>query len=411
MRSPLAVVLSLSVWAGCGARSGLSDELDAGSATASRDAARPDATRRDAGVTMGVDAGEEGLCPPPPVLGFRFVSRAIELGATPTSVSLAMIDGEVFVASEEDVGADEPHVVVRRVDTLGDAEPAVIADLGVGEVPVIGAHDGMLAVAYATRRSFLHVDVLRGDGTIEWTIRDVPSDGVHRVGRPVHNGETWLVGFVGRYGNLGAVDRDGYTGVVRFGPVDERFGAAVDPESGDTHLLYRFVGESALLLVSVDREGRILGPTGGRPIGGFGWESVPALGWTTSLGAWPLVLGGFSSDEGETRMRAHRYELDGLPGPGFSSPAATSEHRWALSTLAPARHASGYGLVGAERGEGGWELRFHGAGEDFVGDSQPIGRGAPSETFDIDITTNACGYLIAWIDGGTALQTVTAIAR
>lgn len=407
------IVLALSLGAaGCGARSGLSDDLDAGTRdgrVGTRDAGRADGSRRDAGVVAVVDAGD-GTCPARPTLGFRFVPRTIELPVTPRTVSLTTLDGVAVLAAVEE-SAGELRVTVRRIDALGDAEPVLLADFGAGDGAVIGSGDGMLAVAYETVGGWLRFVVLRADGTVEWSADEVPPLAIGRIERPLHNGATWLVGFTNPYASFGTVDRDGFTESLMFGPVEDRFGVAVDPESGRTFLLYRVRKDGLLRLLALDRDGGLLDPTRGARIDGYGWEGVPSLGWTASLGAWPLVVGGFSRDDEGARMRLHRYDVGGLPGPGFSSPARPNEHRWASTTLPPPGHATGYGLVGAERRDGGWQLWFHGSGEDFVGDSQEIGTSAPSERFAVDITTNACGYLIGWIDGSASLHVVTAIPR
>jgi hypothetical protein len=121
-----------------------------------------------------------------------------------------------------------------------------------------------------------------------------------------------------------------------------------------------------------------------------------AFGWLDDDGSGqPLVLAGFSIEDGRLRAVLRRFRTDGAAAGGFSAPLDGMPGDVDLTTIAPPGHRHGYGMVAATLGGG---AIFHGAGQDFVGDARAVP--APCEGEHVSIAAGPCGYVIACVAGG-----------
>lgn len=408
-----AALACLVLLAACGARTGLDPALvDAALADAappSVDAARP----IDAASVL--DATMVPTCPPASGIGFAITSsRRIDLaGAAITDLSLAGDGRDVWVAVEH---ASSDTIALHALDAVA-ASAVPLAHVSDARLPRLAAGDGGVALAHvATRDGALVLRRFEVDGR-ERSIARVatPPRGVRALARPVFNGRTWVVGFTDGFEVwLGALDEaTGFERWLGFGPVHEGIGLGVEPATGRTFALLR-VGDASLRVFAFERDGTPIAPREGTVLDDLGWQGAPSFDARDEPFGQPFLLAGWTMDPttSEVRFTTRAYRLDGTAGSGFSASSTASEVAHDLTTAPPAGHASGYGVIGADVVGGAWRLRHHGAGEDFVGDSRPVGS-APLGSLRVSIAPGPCGHVVIWTDPGerSVLHAALAIAR
>jgi hypothetical protein len=236
--------------------------------------------------------------------------------------------------------------------------------------------------------------LLRGTvGSYDGALTTVFRGPLVALARPAWNGrDTIMAGQNGFEVFLGAFVLDGTSPAWRsFGPVAD-VEAAAQAASGETQLLYR-ADDGSLRLERFDAEGAMLGgPLVLEDVGLLGRVAFGRLEDGTSQ---PYVLAGFSPGDGELRPTLRRFRTDGSAAGGFSAPSRGAMSGGIdLSTVAPRGHTSGYGMVAGLVEVG---AIFHGAGEDFVGDSRPVP--VPCDGVSVSIASGPCGYVIACSDG------------
>ena len=64
----------------------------------------------------------------------------------------------------------------------------------------------------------------------------------------------------------------------------------------------------------------------------------------------------------------------------------------------------------AIRVAGSWRLRFHGAGQDFVGGAIDVPGSLTADDLQVDIASGPCGYVATWPDGAGAVSTSLIVA-
>lgn len=388
-------VTLLAAIAGCGARSGLlleeSEGVDGGPARDAGDLGDAE-TRRDAGTDAGVV-----MCPTPSGIGFglRHAGR-LELprSLVPGELALGGDGVRVFLAVSSRDGATpgllwELSPSLEPIDELpfGNGHSlAISVDDDVVRLATLSNDDAGLVIYEGARASTARV-----------RLSDVDGAPLFRLARPAWNGTDVVIAgdetasgiFVGALVDDAVSPAWLATGPASFAEV------AVEPSTGVTHVLYQG-GASNRVLERLDREGNALTPPGGVLLADVGFVGPVALGFSDDVRLGSLVLAGVTEEEDGDRVTLRRFRTDGTPGAGFSMAMTLGpDGTMSLTTVPPTGHRRGYGLVASD----GTNVRFHGAGEDFVGD----GRGVPI-TCDgqggAAIASAPCGYLIACLNGG-----------
>jgi hypothetical protein len=187
-----------------------------------------------------------------------------------------------------------------------------------------------------------------------------------------------------------------------------RFGAAItlqaiwDPSSGTTALFYRDAA-GVLRVETFAEDGRALAPIGGTPLEPLDVFPELDFDYLEDGTGQPWVLAAFTIEDGTYRALVRRFRPDGSAAGGFSTPLAGIAGRIDLTTVAPAGHRTGYGMIAGSLEAG---AVFHGAGEDFVGDGRAVP--LPCDGASVGIASGPCGYVLACTGGG-AIHTALAI--
>jgi hypothetical protein len=395
----------------CGARSGLdvsgAPPTDAGTAI-------PIDARAPVDATTPIDATVPRACPAATGIGFTVVpgARIVPRGiGDVVGLSTAGDGRDVMVAIERAGGID-----LHTLDALASST-TLGTTVGLARLPRLAAGDGVFALAHLSSPRddalFLRRFDARGRELSVATL-PFPTADVRALARPAWNGRAWVVGFTDGFEVwLGAVDAAGsFERWLGFGPAGDDIGLGVEPATGRAFALLR-TGDGALRVFGFERDGAPVEPREGIVLRDVEWEGFPSFGVRDDRFGQPFLLGGFAADplDGSGRFTTRAYRLDGSAGSGFSAPASPGAHAHDLTTAPPAGHASGYGVIGADVLGGSWRLRQHGAGEDFVGDSRPVG-GARDEP-RLGIAAGPCGHVVVWQDqvAPNELRTALAIAR
>lgn len=376
---------------GCGARTELGDDFDA--RIARPDDARPDDARpADAGrdafvIDVGPDASTDVFvlpdvatpitCPAGPEIGFR-VRYLGTLDSTLAFTHLALGgDGEVVYLVGE-TASDARLFRLTGADTSA-RELAAIPSATLGRVVVQAGVARMISLAFA------------GDFTWQLVLVEARGAEADEIGR---------TSFGNSLEGLELIWNGGEVVVATTSP------DSIAPFGGsEPWALERAKGLAApglvgLTLALMENEVRTFGRDG-RPTEPpvvlmppfLPEEQGVVFGVDEGSPDQPFVLAGIGRDGVERRAFVRRYRPDGSAGGGFSAPIETGFNGAThLSTVAISPHVSGYGMVaGLLPGP----AIFHGAGEDFVGDSADL----PFECDELDIAAGPCGYVIACRNG------------
>lgn len=376
---------------GCGARSGVEVEpverpdLDAGVR---------DGGPRDGGI--GAPDVRPSSCPPPSDFGYGVVPLGVlDLPEAVDEISLGGDGSDVYLGARAARAAGSVSLVALDPSLRTAREIFVVEDARVPRVSVVAGVARLTATASLTGDHVL-VEARAG------VAREIGRTTIFRgplltVCRPAWNGERLVVaGSNGSELFLGAF-LPGTTSVAwrSFGPASG-VEAAAQPATGITELLYR-AGDGSLRVETFAADGAVLWPPSGTVLEDIGFVGRVAFGWLDADGTdQPLALAGFALGPEGPRPTLRRFRSDGAAAGGFSAPPAGAMPGGVdLTTVAPPGHRHGYGMVAGRLGAG---AIFHGAGEDFVGDSRAVP--IPCDGEHVSIAAGPCGYVIACIAGG-----------
>jgi hypothetical protein len=369
---------------GCGARTAPLVE------TATRDDAgmadTPVETTRDAALDGGIDA-PMSACPPPSETGFRVEPgplvglgdwQDVALGGDGRTVAtlLSAFDGTASLVIRTEEG-ERAHPITQL------RSPQVSVQDGV--VRVIGTNDGGRPSLYTAT----------GLGELAEEAITVPTGALTRYDRPLWNGRDVIIAGTNLLGAVLVPWSRGGTTPAWFESASVSDALIAGDERGNTHLLTRATpGEVRSMVFDVG--GTIV--EGPLVLGDFPFR-VATFGWSDDGLGQPWVVAGIGgSGPAGQRLIVSRYRRDGTAGGGFSAPLFTASLTGVvdLTTTPPLDHRHGYGVVVATGVD--YRAFFHGAGEDFVGDSRELPMACDASR--VSIASGPCGYVIACTQDG-----------